>query len=78
MKVNFDKDSEHYRFFREFYKFTCKYAEPEQSDEFWNEVTSEANELTEKYNNNYYRYLVIVHLEMLQRKFEYCNTGRTE
>lgn len=67
MKKQIIKDSEMFNFFRDYYKFIQDYAEPEQSDTFWDDLVHVADSLCKKYNNKqYYKDLVMAHLSKLE------------
>ena len=46
----FEKGSEEYEFFKDFYNFMQKYWIPEEEDEWWEEVVRESGILINKHN----------------------------
>lgn len=69
MKKMFEKGSDEWKFFVDYYKFIQDYAIPEQSDTFWDELIKASDELCNKYGNEkYYRDMVMAHLDALERK----------
>ena len=74
MKKMFEKGSDEWKFFVDYYKFIQDYALPEQSDTFWDELFHAADSLCKKYNNKqYYRDLVMAHLNELEGKIRVGN-----
>ena len=53
MKKMFEKGSDEWKFFVDYYKFIQDYALPEQSDTFWDDLFHTADSLCKKYNNTY-------------------------
>ena len=63
----FEKGSESWKLFQDYWKFVQDYAIPEEKDEFWDELIHAADNLCRKYNNKqYYRDLVMAHLSKLE------------
>lgn len=48
----FDKNSEEFKFFGEFWKWTQEHYIPEKSDEYWEELLVSAGEISNKYKAN--------------------------
>ena len=76
MKKMFEKGSDEWKFFVDYYKFIQDYALPEQSDTFWDDLFHTADSLCKKYNNKqYYRDLVMAHLNELEGRIR-VETGK--
>ena len=48
----FDKNSDEFKFFGEFWKWTQEHYIPEKSDEYWEELLASAGEISNKYKDN--------------------------
>ena len=69
MKVKFEKGSEQWQLFVDYYKFIQDYGAPEDSDDWWQELFTKSTELCYKYGNQQYiRDLVMAHVNELERK----------
>lgn len=69
MKVKFEKGSEKWQMFVDYYKFIQDYGAPENSDGWWQELIDKSNELCYKYGNQQYvKDLVMAHVNELERK----------
>lgn len=69
MEVKFEKGSEKWQLFVDYYKFIQDYGAPENSDDWWQELFAKSTELCNKYGNQHYiRDLVMAHVSELERK----------
>ena len=72
----FEKGSESWKLFQDYWKFVQDYAIPEEKDEFWNEVISAGDVLCQKYGNRQYcKDLVMAHINELEGKIR-VGTGK--
>ena len=72
----FEKGSESWKLFQDYWKFVQDYAIPEKKDEFWNEVISAGDVLCRKYGNGQYcKDLVMAHINELEGKIR-VGTGK--
>jgi len=72
----FEKGSESWKLFQDYWKFVQDYAVPEDKDEFWDEVIGSGNRLCQKYGNGQYcRDLVMAHINELEGKIR-VGTGK--
>ncbi len=63
-------------FMDDFWKFFRKYLEPQDSDEFWDEVIDKAGELMQKYDNRpVFNQVVIGYIDGLDEEWR-KSTGR--
>lgn len=67
-----EKGSDEWQFFQDFWKFRQKYYDPEDKDEWFNELINEATLLSKKYENTEFgefaRQLLIVHIDDVDRR----------
>ena len=69
MEVKFEKGSERWQLFVDYYKFIQDYGAPEDSDDWWQELFTKSTELCKKYGSQHYiRDLVMAHVNELERK----------
>lgn len=69
MKVKFEKGSEQWQLFVDYYKFIQDYGAPEDSDNWWQELFTKSTELCQKYGSaGFIRDLVMAHVNELERK----------
>ena len=64
----FDRDSEEFKFFAEYYKFVQKYYIPENTDPYWDDMLAEANLMYQKYHIDYCREIIMATIGFLERK----------
>jgi len=61
---------EEYEFFGEYFTFRKKFYTPEISQDYWNALINDANELIEKYNrNDYLGGLVLTCIDDLEHRY---------
>lgn len=67
-----EKGSDEWQFFQDFWKFRQQYYEPEDSDEWFDEVINESGKLFNKYKNTEFKVfakqLITAHVEDLDRR----------
>lgn len=72
MQGNVGKGTEIFSFFGEFFKLIGKFYVPENTDEYWEQVIHESNDLVTKYKNcDFYHFakgLVLLYVEWLDDK----------
>jgi predicted nucleic acid-binding Zn ribbon protein len=69
MEVKFEKGSEKWQLFVDYYKFIQDYGAPEDSDEWWQELFTASTQLCNKFRSGeYIRDLVMAHVNELERK----------
>ena len=72
----FEKGSESWKLFQDYWKFVQDYAVPEKKDEFWDEVISAGDGLCQKYGNGQYcKDLVMAHIIELEGRIR-VGTGK--
>lgn len=59
MQKTFGKDSDEWKFFGEFWKMIQAYYVPDKSDEYWDSLIEQANQLFNKYKGNLFIYKMI-------------------
>jgi len=59
----FEKDSEEFQFFKEFYKFVQDYYIPENTEEYWDGFVDESKRISEKYRGNFYVTMLLAFTE---------------
>lgn len=67
----FEKDSEEWRMFTEFWKICQQFWEPEDNDEYWDKVIDSTNEFHKKYKTNndiFARKIVLALIDTLEEK----------
>jgi len=70
----FDKNSDEFKFFGEFWKWTQEHYIPEESDEYWEELLASAGEISNKYKGNkLFPKLIIAVLDYLGEENERIN-----
>lgn len=73
----FEKGSEEWQFFNDYYSFRQKFYEADNEDTFFEELTAQANKLYEKYKKTeiaeYAKRLIMAHLDDVDRR---CRKGR--
>ena len=67
-EMKFAKGSEEWQFFQDFYKFCQSVWIVEDSDEYWNGVVREADELYRKYPDEFCKGQVLAFLNYLDEK----------
>lgn len=69
MKVRYEKGSENWQMFVDYYEFIQDFGEPEESDKWWQKLIEKSDELCSKYGKRQYiRDLVMAHINELERK----------
>lgn len=67
-----EKGSDEWQFFQDFWRFRQQYYEPEDSDEWFDEVINESEKLFSKYKNTgfkeFAKRLITAHIEDLDRR----------
>lgn len=63
----FEKGSEEFLFFMEFWQMVQKYYIPEDSDEYWDDLLSQAAKLTKKYQGSFYSLLTMAFIDYVER-----------
>ena len=73
----FEKGSEEWQFFNDYYKFRQQFYEADNEDAFFEELAKQANKLYEKYKKTeiaeYAKRLIMAHLDDVDRR---CRKGR--
>ncbi len=67
-EVKFEKGSEEWNMFNEFWKMCQTYWIPQDGDEYWNQLTRSAKDFYKKYNSPFAMKLSILLLEECERK----------
>jgi len=62
----FEKDSEEFQFFKEFYKFVQDYYIPENTEEYWNGFIEEQRRIAEKYRGKFYVTMLLAFNDYLE------------
>ena len=60
---------EEYKFFSEYFIFRKKFYTPEISQDYWTDMINAANELMEKYSNDYLNGLVLTCIDDLEHRY---------
>lgn len=72
VKKNIEKGSEEWQFFQDFWRFRQKYYEPEERDEWFEEIVAESTKLYAKYQNtdfkDFAKALIIAHIDDVDRR----------
>lgn len=66
--VKFEKGSKEFCFFREFWNLVQEYYIPEDTDEYWQSLDDNANELAEKYDDKFFDSLIIAFVTAMSNK----------
>ena len=69
MHVPITKGSDGWNFMTDYYKFIQDYAEPEDSDEFWENMLTAGQALSEKYQTDkeFHDALIWAHMQKVER-----------
>ena len=69
MRVPITKGSDTWNFMAEYYKFIQDYAEPEDNDEFWENMLAAGQALSEKYQTDkeFHDALIWAHMQKVER-----------
>lgn len=80
MEKKFEKGSENWQFFQDYYRFRQKYFEADNDTEFFEEMVLAATELRKKYENmeisEYVNQMVIAHMDDVDRRYR-VKIGKT-
>ena len=68
--VKFEKGSKEFCFFREFWDLIQKYYIPENTDEYWQSLDEDANDLANKYDDKFFDSLIISFVTEMAKKLE--------
>ena len=66
--VKFEKGSKEFCFFTEFWMLVQKYYIPEDTEEYWQSLDDNANELAEKYDDKFFDALLITFVKAMSDK----------
>lgn len=66
--IKFNKGSEEWQMFMDYWDLCQRYWKPEDSDEYWQGVIDDTDRFYKKYNNNFTRGLVDVLVYELEHK----------
>lgn len=71
MKKLFEKGSEMFSMFMDYWKLVQDFWIPEKSDDYWNDLVKKENELYAKYNNSeYLRDMLRAFSKEVERRYE--------
>lgn len=59
----FEKGSEEFNFFAEFYKFVQKYYIPEPAEDYWAKMMEDARQLSKKYRGGFYTTMLLAFID---------------
>ena len=65
-----EKGTEEWMFWSEFFQFCKKYWETSGSEEYWEEMAKEANELYDKYKTVFAQYMIFAFLDAQNEKYQ--------
>ena len=69
----FEKGSEEWQFFQDYWNFRQKYYEADNDDSWWDEFIRESTDLEKKYRNSeisfYANKLIVAHIDDVDRRF---------
>ncbi len=68
-----EKGTEEWMFWSDFFQFCKKYWEIPESEEYWDKLAKEANELYDKYETNYANKFIISFLELKNEEYKNMN-----
>lgn len=68
--VKFEKGSQEFSFFGEFWMLVQKYYIPEDADEYWERLDNDANDLANKYDNKFFDDLIVTFIKSMSKKLE--------
>ena len=68
--VKFEKGSQEFLFFSEFWQMVQKYYEPDDTDEYWENLDDHANNLANKYDNKFFDALIVTFVDAMAKKLE--------
>ena len=68
--VKFEKGSQEFQFFAEFWGMVQKYYIPEDKDEYWESLDKDANDLANKYDDKLFDSLIISFVTEMAKKLE--------
>ena len=80
MEKKFEKGSENWQFFQDYYRFRQKYFEADNDTEFFEKMVLAATELRKKYENmeisEYVNQMIIAHMDDVDRRYR-VKIGKT-
>lgn len=65
-----EKGTEEWMFWSEFFQFCKKYWEPSGDNEYWNNLSKEANELYDKYQTEFAIEMIFTFLDVQNKKYQ--------
>ena len=63
----FEKGSEEFNFFGEFFKFVQKYYVPENTDTYWTGLADDSQALSQKYKGEFYVAMILAFVDYVEK-----------